>query len=195
MTEEHSEPQDQASVATEEVEAQTQEVEQPQEQVEEKTVPVSAIQKERKKRQQLQQELEQLKQQQQPQEEDYSQYESVTKQELGQTLFEVKRDVREEEWATKNQERANYVNENLEEFLKQRPNLAYAIANSPNRLKDAWDLMEGLAPKKVQKPQVQKDVPKAPGTVPKSAALNDAVDVMNMSDKEFREWRASKRRR
>lgn len=165
----------------------------------EKTVPISAIQKERKKRQQLQEELEALKsqsKQKEPEEEDYSKYESVTREELGQSKFEILRSTREESWAESFPDRAEYVNSELEDFIKQRPNLALAIQGSPNRLKEAWELMNALRPKKdPQRSNLKKDVPVSPGTVPKSAALNEVADVMNMSDQEFREWRKSKAKR
>ena len=58
--------------------------------------------------------------------------------------------------------------------------------------------MEALTPKQqaqLKAPQVRKEAPNAPGGVPKSAALNAAVDVMTMSDTEFAAWRQSKKRR
>lgn len=165
----------------------------------EKTVPISAVQKERKKRQELQQELEALRSQAQrkePEEEDLSKYETVTREELGQSKFEISRGIREEAWAESFPDRAEYVNSELEDFIKQRPNLALAIQGSPNRLKEAWELMNALKPKKdPQRSNLKKDVPVSPGTVPKSAALNEAVDVMSMSDSEFREWRKTKAKR
>lgn len=160
-------------------------------------VPISVVKKERKKRQELQQENEYLKQQQQKAkepEDDYSKYESVTREELGKSKTEILRDTREEIWAENFPDRAEAVEQELEDFIKQRPNLALAIQNSPNRLKEAWELMSALAPKKSdQRAKQRKDVPASPGTVPKSASLNESVDVMNMSDSEFREWRKSKR--
>lgn len=163
---------------------------------EEKTVPLSALKKEKKRRQKLQEELETFKSKQQPQEEDYTKYESVTREELGQSKFEIQREIREEVWAETNPERANYVQEELEDFLKQRPNLAVALQGSGNRLKEAWELMSALQPKREKQKVVQKqDAPRAPGTVPKSAGINETVDVMNMSDDEFKAWRNTKRRR
>jgi len=162
--------------------------------VEETMVPISALKKERKKRQQIQQELEKRASQQKPVEEDYSRYESVTKEELGKNNFELKREVREEDWSKNFPDRATQLEENLEEFLQQRPNLALAIQGSSNRLQEAWELMEALRPKKTQVKRQNQDVPKAPGTVPKSAALNNAIDLMSMSDSEFRDWRKGKAR-
>lgn len=205
MTEENSNPQeDLAAQAT--VEPQTQEVgghaehdksDQSQEESE-KMVPLSAVQKERKKRQQIQMELEEIRKKQQPAEEDYSKYESVTREELGHVQKETIRTVRETDYAERHPERAEFVNDNLEEFLTRRPNLAHAIQNSENRIKEAYELMMALNPKKGQsssKLAQEATAPKSPNSMPKAAALNNAVDLFNMSDKEFVEWRKSKRRR
>ena len=166
----------------------------------EKTVPLSAHLKERKKRQQLQEELELLKKSVQAkpaqEEDDYSKYESVTREELGKHQFETIRAVREGDWADNYPERMAIVEAELEDFLKQRPNLAPAINSAPNRYKEAWELMQALTPRKPStKNNVAKQAPGSPGTVPKGAALNEVTDVMTMSDKEFREWAKSKRKR
>lgn len=209
MTEENPEPQ---NVATENVETpvgidSTNNQPEPAEQTQEdsvgeheKTVPLSAHLKERKKRQQLQEELEYYKKQAQQkpeqQEDDYSKYESVTREELGKYQFETIRAVRESDWAENYPERMAIVEAELEDFLKQRPNLGPAINSAPNRYKEAWELMNALSPRKqVAKSAVSKEAPRSPGTVPKAAALNEAIDVMNMSDAEFRNWAKSKRGR
>lgn len=169
----------------------------------EKTVPLSVVQKERKKRQQIQQELEELRsstqrqQSNQPAEEDYSKYESVTREDLSKSQFLTVRAVREGDWQEQNPERAIEVEHQLDDFLKQRPNLRSAIEDAPNRYKEAYELMRafgGVAEKKAA-PQVRKDAPNAPGSVPKAAGVNATMDVMNMSDQEFRDWAKSKRRR
>lgn len=209
MTEENPEPQEQATAVidtqSEQTDGNSQEREgfsnESSESSEEKSVPLSVLQKERKKRQSLQQELESIRSQpkakeQQP-EEDYSRYESVTKEELGKSQFETIRAVREDDWASTNPEKVAIIESELEDFLQLRPNLAPAIQSSTNRLKEAWELMTALSPKQraAIKNNVQKDVPRSPGTVPKAAAMNEGVDVMNMNDQEFREWRKSKSRR
>ena len=187
---------------------------------EEQKVPLSALQKERRKRQDAEQrglekdqELRmfrehQLKQMQQPetQEEDESQYEPVTKAELKQQEAKFKqqqvqmmRDAEEKTWIRQNQEKAEIVNEKLTNFLKQRPNLAAAIEAAPNRYEEAWELMDKLSPKQKtalsNPPATKKDTPNSPSGVPKAAAMNQAVDVMNMSESEFAAWRKSKRSR
>ncbi len=165
-------------------------------------VPLSALQKERKKRQELELQIEwerqQRQQQPRPQEDDSSKHESATREDLGKAQQEAVRIVEEKLWMRQNPDKYEKVNENLAEFLKQRPNLAYAINSSANRYEEAWTLMEALTPKQQQalKPaQPKKEAPNSPGSVPKAAALNAAVDVMTMSDDEFSKWRLSQKKR
>lgn len=211
MTEENPEPQPNVTTETVETPVQAEPVLEEQNQPEEaqdasseenaKTVPLSAHIKQRKKLQQMQEELEfykkrEAEKQPQAEEEDYSKYESVTREELGKYQFETIRAVREGDWAEHYPERMAIVEAELEDFLKQRPNLGPAINTAPNRYKEAWDLMQALSPKKqTAKAAPAKQAPGSPGSVPKAAALNEAVDLMNMSDQEFREWTKSKRRR
>jgi hypothetical protein len=177
-----------------------------------KQVPLSVVQKERKKRQEAEAreqraaiELQYLKEQQQRQtpaapEDDEDQYESVTKREhsnsLSKTRDEIMRDVEERMWIKANPEKAEFINENLANFLKKKPNLTSAISDSTNRYEEAYLLLNALTPRQQAqlKPAVKKTVaPGSPNSVPKGAALNQAVDVMSMSDSEYREWRNSKK--
>jgi hypothetical protein len=161
-------------------------------------VPISVLQKERKKRQQAQQKLEYYEnlQKQEKQEEDYTKYESITKGEIGEIGKKLKRDIREEDWANEYPDRSSYIKDNLEEFLTKRPNLALAIEHSNNRLEEAWELMSRFESKKTApRASPKRDAPLSPSSVPKSAGLNEAVDVMGMSDAEFKRYRESKRRR
>jgi len=171
-------------------------------------VPLSALQKLREKKKELELELQWERQrnaqQAQPQkapEEDNSRYESATREDLSRSREETLRDVEERLWVRQNPDKYELINEQLPTFLKQRPNLALAINQSANRYEEAYTLMTALSPKQQQQlrkeaaPAPKKEAPNAPGGVPKAAALNEAVDVMSMSDKEFAEWRANKRKR
>lgn len=174
-----------------------------QEQEKEERVPLSALQKERRKRQEIEQELRWMKDREQqkaapPPEPDESLYEAATKEDLGKAEQKIVRSVEEKIWIRQNQEKAQEVNEKLAEFLKQRPNLARAIEEAPNRYEEAWTLMDALSPKQkalLKAAPIKKDAPGNPAAVPKAAALNQAVDVMNMSDSEFNAWRQSQRKR
>lgn len=189
----------------EQVEEQVlQEVDEPiQERSTPEHVPLSALQKERRKRQEIEQELrwhkEQMMAKPSPvQEPDESLYEAATKEDLGKVKQQVIRDVHESTWIRSNPEKAAEVNEKLAEFLKQRPNLASAIEAAPNRYEEAWTLMDALTPKQklaLKSAPVRKEAPGNPAAVPKAAALNQAVDVMSMTDSEFNAWRQSQRKR
>lgn len=183
---------------------QTNEIEETQteEPIEEpKRVPLSALQKERQKRQELEAEIRYLREQSvkptASAETDDSRFESATREDLGKLKQEVKRDVEESRWIKDHPERFEKVNELLPEFLKLRPNLARAIEEAPNRYEEAWELMDKLSPKEQQKlravPQ-KKDAPGNPASVPKGAAMNQAVDVMHMNDQEFSQWRKAQKR-
>lgn len=175
---------------------------------EKKMVPLSALQKLREKKKELELELQwerqrnaQQMQPPKPPEEDNSRYESATREDLSRSQEEAIRLIEEKLWVKQNPETYELINEQLPTFLKQRPNLALAINQSANRYEEAYTLMTALSPKQQQQlskeatPIPKKEAPNAPGGVPKAAALNEAVDIMNMSDKEFAEWRASKRKR
>jgi Fe-S cluster biosynthesis and repair protein YggX len=165
------------------------------EQQEDKQVPLHALQKERRKRQEAEERLKHYEQQKS--EDDDSLYESVTKKELDDYQLKTLRLVAERNWADANPELYEKVNKDLPKFLKSRPNLVSAISDATNRYKEAWDLMSKLSPKQ-QKELEEKPKNQAPGSpsgVPKMAAMNDAMDVMSMSDAEFNKWRQSKRRK
>ena len=164
-----------------------------------RTVPLTALQKSRKKAQMLQEERDYYRNlAEQPQKEDDSKYETATREDLANTRKETFRDFTEHTWANENPEKTVFVETELEEFLRARPHLGPALQNAPNRLQEAYELLTALSPKQREKTSQQparKDVPGSPGGVPKAASMNQGVDVMNMSDTEFREWRNTKRKR
>lgn len=177
-----------------------------QEAIREKTVqvPLSALQKERKKRQEAELRAEYLERNQnqamrQEPVEDNSEYESATKADLQSYQREAIRTIEERLWIKQNPEKYERINEFLPKFLKERPNLVLAINDAPNRYEEAFTLMDALTPKQQQnilKANSQRKVaPNSPNGVPKAAALNDAVDVMSMSDAEFAKWRSEKKKR
>lgn len=214
---EEQEPVETQVVETEVVETNEEQVNEP---VQEQSVPLSTHIKERRKRQEAEQRIierdqelkmfreHQLKQMQQPKtmEDDGSQYEPLTKadearikQDLAREADEKSREKDEKKWIRQNPEKAEIINEKLTNFLKQRPNLAAAIEAAPNRYEEAWELMDKLSPKQkaaLQAPPAAKKVaPNSPSGIPKAAAMNQAVDVMTMTDSEFAQWRAAQRKR
>ena len=181
--------------------------------VEEKRVPVSAVQKERKKRQEAEAERmraqvelnfyrEQMQKSQAPVEDDDTQYESLTRgeyeQKVKQDRFETKREISEDAWKSANPEKAQEVDDNLAEFLQQRPHLGAAISSVTNRYAEAYTLMKALSPKQqaaIKQRAAEKPAPGSPNGMPKAAAINQVVDVMDMNDEEYRAWRQSKKSR
>lgn len=183
-----------------------QEVAEPEQQAEKTMVPLSALQKERDKRKEAELQAQWERQERmrsqtpvEPQEEDNSRYESATKEDIELSQARAMKAFEERLWMKQNPDKVEKLNELLPTLLKQRPHLARAIEDAPNRYEEAYILMEALTPKqqvelkKATKPKAE--APNSPGSVPKAAAMNEGVDVMSMSDKEFAEYRASKRRR
>ena len=190
--------------ALDDQEASTPATEQP---IKEEHVPLSAHLKERRKRQEVEQELRWHKEQamrqqklaEQPSEPDESHLEPATREELGKSEQKIIRSVEERSWIKNNPEKTAEINEKLQEFLKQRPHLARAIEDAPNRYEEAWTLMDALTPKQktALRPPVtaKKDAPGNPAGMPKAAGMNQGVDVMSMNDSEFNAWRQSQRKR
>ena len=169
-------------------------------------IPLSVAQKLRQQKRELELELQWERQRNaqqaapKPVEDDESRYESATKADLMQSQEQAIRAIEEKLWIKQNPEKAERVDEYLPKFLKQRPNLASAISQASNRYEEAWELIDALTQKEQRQMEKQKAPPKkvapnSPGGVPKAAVLNEAVDVMGMSDSEFRAWKDSKRRR
>jgi len=164
-------------------------------------VPLVALQKERKKRQELERELEIERQKKSaPVEEDLTRYESVTREDLSVSKQEMLREVEEKLWIKQNREKYEFVNENLDNFLKQRPNLISAIKESDNRYEEAFTLMQALTPKQQRQlstvtSKQMREAPQSPSSIPKAAMMDDTVDVMQMTDDEFRVWRRAQKKR
>lgn len=184
-----------------EVAQEVQEESSHEETAEPKHVPLVALQKERKKRQELEYELQlerqRLQELQKPQDDSYR-YESATKEDLMAAQHEAVRLVEEKLWIKTNPEKYELINTQLPEFLKQRPNLAAAINAASNRYEEAYTLMNALNPKPAapqKKEQARQNAPLSPNSVPKSAGINQTMDVMHMSDDEFLKWRKQQRSR
>lgn len=180
-----------------------------QQQEQEQKVPLSALQKERRKRQEAEQraklyedmQAQQLRERQQSQsvQEPEDEYEPVTKSELSKRDELILRRVEEAAWIRNNPEKAAELTEKLTDFLKQRPNLQYAIEAKTNRYEEAWNLMDALTPKQklALKPATipKKDAPGSPATLPKAAGMNQAIDLMSMNDSEYNAWRQAQKQR
>lgn len=162
------------------------------------TVPLHVHIKERRKRQELEQRIRELEEARQAPQNDADEYEPVTKRDLESFKKSTLREAKESSWMAEYPERAELVNQQLEEFLRKRPNLAAAIEAAPNRYAEAWELMDKLSPKQkaaLRPAPLRKDAPGSPASVPKAAALNETVDLMQMSDAEYMEWRKAQKRK
>jgi len=170
---------------------------------EEKTVPLAALQKERKRRQEAEMNAEFQKQQfekaqkNEPEDDSYK-YESATKEDLMKAQQEAIRQVEEKRWIKENPEKFELLNENLSNFLKQKPHFVTAIDSVENRYEEAYSLMTAFNPRPQQqakKQKIDREAPHSPSTVPKTAAMNAKVDVMSMSDSEFKTWQKGLKKR
>ena len=166
-------------------------------------IPLSVAQKLREQKRELELQLQWEQQKnakaQVPVEDDDSIYETATRHDVSKSQEDTIRAVEERIWIKQNPEKFERINTYLPQFLKERPNLAPAINLSQNRYEEAYSLMDALSPKQqkqlvkgVVKPQIE--TPSSPSSVSKAAAIQETVDVMGLSDKEFSEWRKSKRR-
>tara|TARA_R110000868_G_scaffold205768_1_gene454380 strand:+ start:2672 stop:3286 length:615 start_codon:yes stop_codon:yes gene_type:complete len=164
---------------------------------------INALQKERRKRHEAEMEIKFLKEHvtKQTQPIDETQYESATKAEVSNATksaeITVTRKVLEHLWKRENPEKWEKVDRDLEDFLIMRPNLAPAIEASANRYEEAWALMNAFSPKQKQQmaSKPKSDAPGSPSSVPKAAAMEQAVNLMTMSDNEFNAWRQQQRKR
>jgi len=206
MTEEAVEPQEVIEDIIDQAQPDIELAEQ-EEKPQEKThmVPLSVAQKLREKKKELELELQwerqrnaEMRTTQKTTEEDNSRYESATREDLSLSQNEAIRVIEERMWIRQNPEKYEKITEYLPNFLKQRPNLSSAISSAANRYEEAFTLMEALTPKEqkaiITAQKVKREAPNAPTGVPKSASLNQAVDVMTMSDSEFSEWRKTQKK-
>lgn len=162
------------------------------------------LQKERQRRQELEQYYmqAQMQQQQQPpqSQDDTSDDELLTRSDLKTfkktAEQEFMRKVMETSWVEDNPESVQRINEELPQLLTKRPELKFAIENSPNRYKAAAKFLDDYKPRRAApKSQQRRDRPGSPQGVGKSAKIAEAASLMDMSDQEYEKWKASKRRR
>jgi len=214
MTEEAVEPQEPVMDHVEQVEAEQEVVQEEQANEESQDaneviensskkvmIPLSVAQKLREQKRELELQVQWMQQQQPAKQEpeDESRYESATREELSKSQESTIRMIEERRWIKDNPEKFERINEELPKLLKERPNLAPAINLASNRYEEADLLLNALSPKQREKlnkapPPIKKSAPLSPNGVAKAAAINQAVDVMQMNDKEFSEWRRSQKK-
>jgi len=200
-------------VVTQEVTQEEANIPEVQQEEEVQQVPLKTLQKERRKRQDLEAKTKLLEEQmtklmtqgRQEPVDDSARYETVTRGDLDNQRSvdkaEIIRTVREEEWKEKNTQHAAYIDEHLQDLLDEKPHLAYAISNSKNRYQEAWDQLRGHGKLPVTREEEKREpikravAPNSPANVSKSAGVSQTVDVMNMNDREFAEWRSKQIKR
>lgn len=171
---------------------------------EEKTVPLKALQAERRKRQEaeyqtkwLQEQLE-AAQKRSPEESNDSE-ELLTRGDYAKMsqsqLQEFKRQTLEESFRSQHPEIEEAIQNDLPEILKKKPWLAHAIQNSPNRYQTAFEIIQDYKPRSQnvsKRLEENQNKPGSPAGIGKSGSVQKSVN--QMSKKEFREYRASLRK-
>lgn len=209
MTEEQEVPDSEEQEVVETSEQDIQEVEE-QEVQEPRTVPLEALEAERRKRQDLEYQVRTMQQQsskQEPEDEDEDEDEFITKAELKKRLKEAtfgnKREVLEEAYCSANPQAVELINKNLEEIIKRKPWLAQTIESAPNRYARAYEIVQDFSQKEKAPAQKFRD-PKAdaqrmmnnsrkpgnPSSIAKPVHKNNADYLRSIGGtQEFRDYR------
>lgn len=155
MNEENENP------ASEGLENSEQEVVQQQEQIEtrepERTVPLSALEAERRKRQDLEaqakvyeQYINQAQQQKEPEQEDDTE-DLISKGDalkmVNQYMTKTKQEFLEESFCSSNPGAVQKIEEQLPNLIKNKPWIKDVISNASNRWQRAWELVNDFTPK------------------------------------------------
>jgi hypothetical protein len=174
-----------------------------------RTVPLEALEAERRKRQELEMQVRQMQESKSEEpEDDEDDEEFITKAELKRRLKEAtfgnKREVMEEAFCSSNPKAVELINKHLEGIIKRKPWLAPTIDAAPNRYARAYEIVQDFAPreelasaKKFRDPQAEakkivenSQKPGNPSTIAKSANMNNADYLRSIAGKpEFREYR------
>lgn len=179
-----------------------------------RTVPLEALESERRKRQDLEAQNRALQEMmmkssktEAPAEEDDDE-EFITKAELKKRLKEAtfgnKREVMEEAFCSANPQAVELINKNLESIIKRKPWLAQTIESAPNRYARAYEIVQDYAPREEAAPTKKFSDPKVdarrivensqkpgnPATIAKPAQAGTADYLRSIAGKpEFREYR------
>lgn len=124
-----------------------------------------------------------------------------------ETVAMIVRQSEEKSWIKNNPDKMEIIEEKFEEFLKQKPHFVSSLEKSNNRYEDAWHLLSSYYRVSDSKKQnatrmntqradmPQNMAPQSPAGIPKSAGIDQAVNVMKMTDKEYDAWVGTKKRR
>jgi len=181
-----------------------------------RTVPLEALEAERRKRQDLEAQnraLQELmtksKAPEKAEEEDDDEDEFITKAEMKKRLdkvsFAQKREMLEEAFCDSKPEAVELINTHLEQIIKRKPWLAQTIESAPNRYARAYEIVQDYMPKdeksapagKFSRPQAEAkrivenaQKPGNPATIAKAANSSNMDYLKSIQGKpEFREYR------
>lgn len=181
-----------------------------------RTVPLEALEAERRKRQELEAQnraLQELmtksKAPEKVEEEDDDEDEFITKAEMKKRLdkvtFSQKREMLEEAFCDSKPEAVELINTHLEQIIKRKPWLAQTIESAPNRYARAYEIVQDYMPKdekvapasKFSRPQAEAkkivenaQKPGNPSTIAKAANGSNLDYLKSIQGKpEFREYR------
>jgi hypothetical protein len=181
-----------------------------------RTVPLEALEAERRKRQELEAQnraLQELmtksKAPEKVEEEDDDEDEFITKAEmksrLAKVTFAQKREMLEEAFCDSKPEAVELINTHLEQIIKRKPWLAQTIESAPNRYARAYEIVQDYMPKDEKvapsskfarpKDEAKKIVENAqkpgnPATIAKAANGSNLDYLKSIQGKpEFREYR------
>jgi hypothetical protein len=181
-----------------------------------RTVPLEALEAERRKRQELEAQnraLQELmtksKAPEKVEEEDDDEDEFITKAEmksrLAKVTFAQKREMLEEAFCDSKPEAVELINTHLEQIIKRKPWLAQTIESAPNRYARAYEIVQDYMPKDEKvapsskfarpKDEAKKIVENAqkpgnPATIAKAANGSNMDYLKSIQGKpEFREYR------
>ena len=180
-----------------------------------RTVPLEALEAERRKRQDLEaqnralQELMTKSKAPEKVEEEDDEDEFITKAEMKKRLdkvtFAQKREMLEEAFCDSKPEAVELINAHLEQIIKRKPWLAQTIESAPNRYARAYEIVQDYMPKdeksapasKFSRPQAEAkrivenaQKPGNPATIAKAANGSNLDYLKSIQGKpEFREYR------
>lgn len=160
-----------------------------------RTVPLEALEAERRKRQDVEYRLRQYEEQQQDPEEEDS---IITAKELKAYRQEIAREIREEAFLDAHPGTVKKIEKHLPEILERKPWLKEAISRSPNRWREAAEIVDKYMEvgkeksREAANAKLQENLkkPQSPQSVAKNANLSKADYLKSIAGTpEFREYR------
>jgi hypothetical protein len=177
----------------------------------ERTVPLTALEAERKKRQEAeykvqlaeqyhQQYIQQSQSTQKSQDDDEDDYTKQIKQSIRNEVNQELQQKMEQMYVAQNPQVVERINKELEPILKKRPRLAELIKTSENRYAAAMEIIEDYSPK-LQPTETERKLeenakkPGSPQGLGKGSKMTQQEMVRSMSSDDFHRYRRQMRGR